>query len=194
LISVIIASRAPDAPLIPSLTGLVPGAAAGLVREVLLVDGAATVEVAEIADAAGCEYRSGPSDPGGCCRLGAQEARAQWLMFLEPGGVLQEGWTREVRGFIDQVERTGATDRRAATFRLALDGFGVSPRLRETAAVLLHAVTGRPRPAQGLLIHRRLYEALGGHENGARAGRRLIAKVGRSRLVLLRSQILLPAD
>lgn len=192
MISVVIPTGQTHALLIPTLAALVPGAATGIVREVLLVDGGTAPDVAEIADAAGCEYLRGPEDLGARLRLGARAARSQWLMFLAPAGLLQEGWTREVRGFVEQVERMGATERRAATFRLALDGFGVTPRLREAAAVARHAVTGRPRPEQGLLIHRRFYEALGGYEAGPQAARRLIAKVGRSRLVLLRSQMLLP--
>ncbi|MFT0858533.1 hypothetical protein [Ancylobacter sp. G4_0304] len=51
---------------------------------------------------------------------------------------------------------------------------------------------GRAKPEQGLLIHRQFYETLGGHEAGAHAARRLVARVGRGRLVLLRSQMLLP--
>jgi hypothetical protein len=192
VISVVIPTQEPARLLIPTLAALVPGAAAGIVREVLLVDSGGSPEVAEIADAAGCEYLAGPADEGTRLRIGAEAARAPWLFFLEPKGLLQDGWTREVRNFTDQIERTGATDARAATFRLALDGFGVSPRIKEAAAVLRHAVTGRPRPEQGLLIHRRFYEAIGGHDAGANTSRRLLGRVGRNRLVLLRSQILLP--
>jgi hypothetical protein len=192
VISVVIPTQEPAKLLIPTLAALVPGAAAGIVREVVLVDSGGSAEVAEIADAAGCEYVAGPADEGERLRKGAQAARAPWLFFLEPKGLLQDGWTREVRNFTDQIERTGTTDARAATFRLALDGFGVSPRIREAAAVLRHAVTGRPRPEQGLLIHRRFYEEIGGHQAGAGATRRLLGRVGRNRLVLLRSQILLP--
>ena len=194
MISVVIPTSAGAKRLIPTLASLVPGAAAGLVREVLLVDCGSGPEVAEIADAAGCEYLAGPADPGARLRHGAAAARASWLMFLEPSGLLQEGWVREVRNFTDQIDRTGAAERRAATFRLALDGFGISPRVKEAAAMMRHAITGRPRPEQGLLLHRRLYEALGGHTPGPNATRRLLARVGRKRLVLLRSQILLPEE
>lgn len=194
VISVVIPTGETARRLIPTLASLVPGAAAGVVREVLLVDSAGSADVAEIADAAGCEYVAGAADHGARLRQGAAAARASWLLFLEPTGLLQEGWAREVRSFTDQVERTGETDRRAATFRLALDGFGVSPRIRESAGMLRHAITGRPRPDQGLLLHRRLYEALGGHTPGAHATSRLMARIGRRRLVLLRSQILLPED
>ncbi|MCS0503011.1 glycosyl transferase [Ancylobacter mangrovi] len=192
MISVVVPTSGSHRLLIPALASLVPGAAAGVVREVLLVDTGASPEIAEIADAAGCEYLRGPADAGARHRQGAAAARSPWLLFLEPEGILQEGWARDVRAFTDQVDRIGAADRRAATFRLALDGFGVAPRLKEAAAVARHALTGRPRPEQGLLIHRRFYEALGGHEAGAQSARRLVARIGRGRMVLLRSQMLLP--
>ncbi|MCJ8142680.1 glycosyl transferase [Ancylobacter sp. A5.8] len=194
VISVVIPTRESDNLLIPVLASLVPGAAAGIVREVLLVDSEAPANsrISEIADAAGCEYLHGPADIGARLRLGAGAARAHWLLFISPAGLLQEGWAREVRGFTDQAERTASVSRRAATFRLALDGFGVKPRLREATAVARHALIGRSKPEQGLLIHRQFYEALGGHEAGAHAARRLVARVGRGRLVLLRSQMLLP--
>ncbi|MCB4770541.1 glycosyl transferase [Ancylobacter sp. Lp-2] len=199
MISVVIPTRESGGLLIPTLAALVPGAAVGLVREVLLVDGSAqasgeTGETAEVADAAGCEYLAGPADPGARLRMGAQAARGPWLMFIEPVGLLQEGWTREVRSFIDQAERSGAADRHAASFRLALDGFGFGPRLQESAAALRQMVTGRPRPEQGLLIHQRLYERLGRHEDGTRAAARLLGRIGRRRLVMLRSQMLLPME
>jgi hypothetical protein len=194
VISVVIPTQDTERLLIPALAALVPGAAAGVVREVLLVDGGTEGGVEEIADAAGCEYLRGPADNGARLRQGAAAARGPWLLFLEPCGLLQEGWAREVRNFTDQAERNGSTEHRAATFRLALDGFGVAPRLKEAAAVARHALTGRPRPEQGLLIHRRFYEALGGHGSGAHAAKRLLARVGRGRLVLLRSQMLLPED
>ncbi len=191
MISVVIATHPTERLLIPALAALVPGAAAGLVREVMLVD-AGDGEIADIADAAGCEYLQGPPDPGARLRQGAAAARSAWLLFLDPQALLQEGWPREVRGFIDQVERNEANDRQAATFRLALDGFGIAPRLREAAAMARHAVTGRPRAQQGLLIHRRFYDRLGGHPPGPAAPHRLVRRIRRGGLVLLRSQILLP--
>lgn len=192
MISVVIPTRESDSLLVPTLAALVPGAADGLVREVLLVQGGVAGDTAAIADAAGCEYLTGPDDIGERLRLGASAARGSWLMFLRPTGLLQEGWTREVRSFIDQAERSGGLERRAATFRLAFDGFGLRPRLRETKASLCQALTGRSCDEQGLLIHRRLYDQIGGYPAGGRSTRQLTARLGRGRLVLLRSHILLP--
>lgn len=178
--------------IVPTLAALVSGAAAGIVRDVVLADGGSSDETEAVADAAGCIFIQGEKDLGLRLREGARAAsRGEWLLFLDPGGILEEGWTREVRKFLDTVGRAGHADRRAATFRLAFEGFGMKPRLAETAARARLTLTGRPRAEQGLLISKLLYQKLGGHQKGENAHRRLIAKLGRMRIVKLRSRVLL---
>lgn len=180
--------------IVPTLAALVSGAAAGVVRDVVLADGGSRDDTEAVADAAGCIFLKGAEDLGARLRAGAHAAhRGEWLLFLDPGGIIEEGWTREVRKFLDTVARAGAADRRAATFRLGFEGFGVKPRLVEAAASARLALTGRPRAEQGLLISKYLYNQLGGHQKGASAHRRLIAKLGRRRIVKLRTRVLLAA-
>ncbi len=102
-------------------------------------------------------------------------ARGNWLMFLDPAAILEEGWMRELRVFIEKAERLGFTEKRAATFKLGFEGFGLKPRLAQVAAATRHALVGLPRAEQGLLISKRLYQALGGHRDGRKAERRLVA-------------------
>lgn len=181
--------------IVPTLAALVSGAAAGIVRDVVLADGGSNDETEAIADAAGCIFLKGGEDLGQRLREGARAAvRGEWLLFLDPGGMLEEGWTREVRKFLDTVGRSGKL--RAATFRLAYEGFGMRPRFAEAAASARLALTGRPRAEQGLLISKTMYQQSGGHQKGANAHRRLIAKLGRMRIVKLRTRVLLadPAE
>lgn len=174
----------------PTLAALVAGAAAGLVRDVVIADGNSSDETAAIADAAGCVFVKTDADFGVQLRAGAQAAsRGDWLLFLDPGGILEEGWTREVRKFLDTVGRAGTAGKSAATFRLAYEGFGLKPRLAEAAAGARLALIGRPRAEQGLLIFRHFYQQLGGHQKGASAHARLIAKLGRRRIVKLRTRV-----
>lgn len=178
----------------PTLAALVSGAAAGIVRDVVLADGGSSDETEAVADAAGCIFVAGGEDLGSRLRAGAHAAtRGDWLLFLDPGAMLEEGWTREVRKFLDTIGRAGTADKRAATFRLAYEGFGLTPRLAEAAAGARLALIGRPRAEQGLLISKLLYQKLGGHQKGANAHRRLIAKLGRLRIVKLRTRVLLTA-
>jgi glycosyltransferase involved in cell wall biosynthesis len=192
LISVIIPTRDSERVLVPTLAALVAGSVAGLVRDVVLADGGSRDDTEAIADAAGCALLRGPADPGARLRSAAAWARGSWLLFLEAGGVLDEGWPREVRAFVDGAERTGAAERRAATFRLASQGFGIGARMAETAAAARLALIGRPRAEQGLLIARRFYQALGGHAEGAGAHRRLLGRIGR-RIVVLPTRVVFQA-
>ena len=56
MLSVIIATEGVEQPVVATLAALVPGAAAGVIREVLLVDRAATGEIERVADVAGCHF------------------------------------------------------------------------------------------------------------------------------------------
>lgn len=177
--------------LVPALSALVSGAAAGIVRDVVLADGGSSDDTEAVADAAGCIFVRSEADLGARLRAGAQAAqRGEWLLFLDPGGMLEEGWIREVRKFMDTLSRTGQADRRAATFRLAYEGFGMKPRLAEAAASARLALTGRPRVEHGLLISKLFYQKLGGHQKGPQSHRRLIAKLDRLRIVKLRTRVL----
>jgi glycosyltransferase involved in cell wall biosynthesis len=190
LISVILPTLDVERLLVPTLSALVPGSAAGLVREVILADGGSRDDTEKVADAAGCEFLRGPRDLGARLRAAAHAARGNWLMFLDPAGVLDEGWPREVRAFMEGAERSGFAGRKAATFRLAFDGFGMKPKLKGAANAARLALLGRPRPEQGLLMTKRFYDELGAHPDGAQAHQRLVARIGRRPIVLLRTRML----
>ncbi|MGU3496934.1 glycosyl transferase [Xanthobacteraceae bacterium A53D] len=179
--------------LVPVLSALVAGVTGGILRDVVLVDGASTDDTAKIADAAGCHFLPSVSDVGVRLRQGAQSTTSRWLLFLGPNAILDEGWQREVGGFLETVERRGAADRLVATFRLSVDGYGFRPRLGEAMAAAKLTVLGLPKPGQGLLISRRHYDRLGGHAPGVAAERRLMTRIGRRRVHVLRTRVLLTA-
>ena len=56
MLSVIIPTEGLEQPAVATLAALVPGAAAGVVREVLLVDRAGTDTIERVADVAGCGF------------------------------------------------------------------------------------------------------------------------------------------
>lgn len=192
MLSVVIPTHNSERQLVPVLSALVQGVTAGILREVVLADDASTDDTAAIADAAGCSFLSSVHDTGIRLRQGAAQTRGRWILFLGPSSLLEEGWTREVASFIDTAERRGMADRAAATFRLAMDGYGFGPRLGEAMAAARLTLLGRPQPGQGLLVSRRFYERLGGHPQGFAAERRLVARIGRRKLHVLRTHVLLP--
>ena len=186
MITVVIPTLDSERLLVPTLAGLVIGSAEGLVREVVLADGGSSDETRKIADLAGCEFLSGPADEGARLASAAAAARGGWLMFIDPGAALEEGWTREVGAFL---ARSGDESERVATFRFAVDGSGATARASEAAAVLRIALLGMPRPDQGLLIAKQFYSSLGGHPPGRHSRRRLAAKIGRRRIAALRTRL-----
>ena len=78
MLSVIIPTEGVEQPAVATLAALVPGAAAGVVREVLLVDRAGTDVIERVADVAGCRFlafearapRRWPPAPGRRARPG----------------------------------------------------------------------------------------------------------------------------
>src|SRR5258708_28260 len=117
MLSVVIATENAERTLVPTLTALVPGATAGIVREVIVADAGSSDATAAIADAAGCRIDVTPAPLGQRLRRAAAGARAAWLLFLRPGAVPDWSWTEETRRFIEHAELAGRADAWAATFR-----------------------------------------------------------------------------
>jgi len=178
MISVLIPTLNSERLLIPTLSALVAGSAEGLLREVVLADGGSTDGTEKIADAAGCEFRRGPSDEGERLQAAASAVRGNWLLILEPGCVLDEGWTREVAKFVEGAERSEQASFCAAVFRMTIDDYGFAARVKEIVAMMRLAITGRPQPPQGLLIAKRLFLQRGGKAR---------------RVVMLRTRVVIPA-
>ena len=115
MLSVIIPTEGLEQPAVATLAALVPGAAAGIVREVLLVDRGGSSVIERVADVAGCGYLASDGTRAAALAAGAQKARAPWLMFLHAGAVLDSGWIEETTQFINGVSNSGRP--RAAIFR-----------------------------------------------------------------------------
>jgi glycosyltransferase involved in cell wall biosynthesis len=164
---------------------LISGVVGGLVRDVIVADGGSDDDTLAIADAAGAHVVKAARSRGARMASGASSARGDWLLFLYPETALESGWEKEAEDFLDRVtlERP-----RAATFRYALDGFGVDTRRRENVARLRAAIFGLPYGDQGLLLPKRFYRALGGHSVAPMEDVDLIRRIGRGRLIALRSR------
>src|SRR2546421_11511137 len=85
MISVVISTRDSEVLLAATLAALVPGAVAGLVREVIVADGGSTDGTGTVADIAGCRFFASAEPLGARLSLAAAMARADWLLFLRPG-------------------------------------------------------------------------------------------------------------
>lgn len=194
VLSVVIATDDSERPLVATLAALVPGATAGTIREVIVVDGGSRDQTREVADIAGCRIvvlRA--ATLAARLKAAAAIARAPWLMFLRPGVVPDIMWIDEITRFVAAAERSGDTETRAAVFR-PTPADRLRPALVEAIALLRAALRARPRPEQGLIISRRHYEALGGHRSGQDDPEGdLVRRIGRRRIVVLRCGATSPA-
>ena len=87
MLSVIIATHESERPLVRTLAALVPGAAAGLIREVIISDAGSRDDTAAVADVAGCDVIVASGAVGARLKQAAQRAKAPWLLFLRPGTI-----------------------------------------------------------------------------------------------------------
>ncbi len=187
MLSVVIATHESERALVATLAALVPGAAAGVIREVIVADAGSHDETSEVADIAGCRVLVSNAPLPARLNAAAAAARAPWLMFLRAGVAPDAAWTAEAARFIDEAELAGRVDRQAAVFRPAARAGNVRSTLVEALTLLAAAMGRRPRPDQGLVISRRLYQQLGGHRDGAAdCEADLLRRVGRRRIVILR--------
>jgi hypothetical protein len=188
MLSVIIPTDGVEQPAVATLASLVPGAAAGVVREVLLVDRSGTRVIERVADVAGCRFLSFDGTRAAALAAGALQARSPWLMFLHAGAVLDSGWIEETTQFIQGVSGSGRP--RAGIFRYSRSPYA-DTRLRDRFKFVARMIAG-PSVEQGLLIARDHYDRLGGYApDSRRSEAKLLRQLGRSSRTLLRSRIMI---
>jgi glycosyltransferase involved in cell wall biosynthesis len=176
MISVVIPTLNSAAHLPRALAPLVAGAAEGLIKEVIVVDGGSNDATLAFADASGCTIMESKGATAARLIEGAGAARGAWLMFLLPETALSASWLDAVSNAFDQP----GAEHRAAFFRHARAS--LLNRLRVT-------MFKQPGAEQGLLIARKLYDELGGYRDVAAAHDDLIRHIGGKRLVQLKADV-----
>jgi hypothetical protein len=185
MISVVIGTRDSEALLASTLAALVPGAVAGLVREVIVADSGSTDATATVADLAGCRFLASAEPLGARLSAAAAMARADWLLFLRPGSVPGTRWIDEVQRFMQEAQH-GGPPMYVAVFRPRPS----RSRVTNALTLLATAVGALPPPERGLLIAKSHYDALGGHRaSDSDPERGLMRRIGRRRIELLRSRV-----
>jgi hypothetical protein len=186
MLSVIIATENSERPLVATLAALVPGALAGLVREVIVADAGSRDETVQVADIAGCKTIASVEPIGARLKSAAATARGPWLLFLRPGAVPDASWIDEVRRFAIDAERTRA---QAAVFRATAAPTRVRTAISQALAQI---VALGARPQQGLLIAKQHYELLGGHTaDGTDSEAEFLRRIGRRRIATLHSGVVM---
>lgn len=151
------------------------------VGQLIVVDGGSTDGSARVAQDHGATVLMTPPGRGAQLRAGAQHAACPWLLFLHADTQLdQAAWTEIGRRLAE--EPTG----RAGTFRFRLDDPAWQARFIEFGVRLRVRLLALPYGDQGLLIHRSLYEQVGGYRDlPLMEDVDLVRRLGRRRLARL---------
>jgi rSAM/selenodomain-associated transferase 2 len=136
-----------------------PAEAAGW--PVVVVDGGSTDDTVEVARRHGAQAIPSPRGRGPQLAAGAaasMEAGAGWLFFLHADSIPEQGWQEALAAFMAEP----ANRDRAGYGRFALDDPSPAARRLETMVAWRCRRLGLPYGDQGLLIHRSLYQSVGG--------------------------------
>jgi glycosyltransferase involved in cell wall biosynthesis len=188
MLTAIVATDESERRLVPTLAALVPGATAGVITEVIVADAGSSDDTAKVADYAGCRFVSSPEPLGARLKSAALSTRTPWILFLRAGCVPEPGWIQAAERFMQDADLA----ERAAVFRPPGVADLMRPGLAELLALLRVTLGGAPKPDQGLLIGRRFYDSLGGHNGDAEAEAALLRKLGRRRTAMLAAGAALP--
>jgi rSAM/selenodomain-associated transferase 2 len=159
--------------------------AVGTVHGVVVVDGGSTDATTTIAARCGATVVHAPRGRGTQLRAGAQVAVTDWMLFLHADAVLDGEW-RQVSGA--HMQRSDAV-MTAAVFQFALDDPSPHARRLERLVAWRTRMLGLPYGDQGLLIHRALYDSVGGFKDmPLMEDVDIIRRIGRRRLYVLEAR------
>lgn len=149
---------------------------------VVVVDGGSRDDTANLAAAAGAAVIRSARGRGVQLGAGAAATAAPWLLFLHADTRLGDGWRTAAADFMTKP----GNRERAAVFRFALDSDLKRARRVERFVAWRSRRLGLPYGDQGLLIHRDLYQALGGYRPVPMLEDvSIVRKIGRRRLTML---------
>lgn len=187
MVSVIVSAGGDERGVVATLAALVPGAAAGLIRDVQLINSASDAALERVADIAGCHLLIVTGPKGLRLAEAAKAAKSPWLLFLHAGSIPDGRWIDEMTQFVETASLHDI--RRAAVFRYARSPYATA-KLGDAFKLAGRWLRG-PSAEQGLLISRAHYDALGGHDaTSERAEAKLLSRLGRKDRILFRSHVI----
>ncbi|WP_157961384.1 glycosyltransferase family 2 protein [Microvirga flavescens] len=122
MITVLVRVKHGPEALAVTLSALVPAVAAGLVGDAVILADRPDDRIAQVADAAGAELVVTAVEPW---REGARLARRDWLLCLDDGDILADGWIQILERFatFSGPDRSGKLKRRSSGVFGSVRGF-----------------------------------------------------------------------
>jgi len=186
-VSVIIPTLNAASRIGPTLGALAEGLDAGLIGELIIVDGNSKDDIAAIADQIGARFITTHAGRGGQLAKGAESACRPWLLFIHADTVLSEGWVSAVQKHLHSPEKAGY-------FRLRFNAKGYAPSLVAGWANVRSRLFGLPYGDQGLLVSSALYNKVGGYPDYPLMEDVALARRLRGRLSALSAQAVTSAE
>src|SRR5690606_20013549 len=121
----------------------------GTVREVIVCDLGSTDQTHRMADQAGCVFLA-----SGGIAAGIGQAKGDWLLLLEPGARLNDGWMQAVRDHTEMMKMPGRFARAKA------DRPGFLARIFSSDRALREGLLIRKAQAEPLSRHAKSAEAI----------------------------------
>ena len=163
----------------------------GVIREVVVSDSDSADGALRIVEDRGTRIVSGQRGRGQQLASGAIAATGEWLLFLHADSDLCQGWSNAVEKFLAAPSNHGF----AAYFRLRFDDENPAARRIERLVAWRSRTLGLPYGDQGLLIHRSLYEQIGGYSPiPLMEDVDLVRRIGKHRLTALDADITTSAE
>lgn len=157
--------------------------------EIIVVDGGSADATVAIADQAGARLIVSPKGRGVQLKAGGAAARGDWLLFLHADTLPARRW----RHAVDAHRHFHPG--KAACFRFRLSDKAWQARWVERAVAARIALLALPYGDQGLLVPRRLYQAIGGYrELPLMEDVDIVRRIGRHRLTMLDESAFISAD
>lgn len=144
MLTVLIETKNDEDGLTRTLASLISGAVEGVVRDVIVCDRGSTDQTHRVAEHAGCNYIA-----NGGVAAGIRQAKGEWLLILEPGARLLDGWIESVLAHTAKVTMPARFSRaRASRAPFLSRAFSRPTALAEGLVITKRQATALSRTAQ----------------------------------------------
>ena len=175
-LSVVIPTLNAQQVLPSTLENLMEGVFAGVIGDLVIVDGGSTDATINIAKEVGATFLATKPSRGGQIFAGISACKCDWVLILHADSRLSQGWAELIPAAPDPE--------RAYYFQLQFDAIGFAAWWVAKWANLRSKIFALPYGDQGILIHKSLLASVGGYPTASlmedvilarKLGRRLTA-------------------